>query len=64
MAHAAGATCFFRGELVGRAFCMGRFAALAGDLALTLRIHRRKTAITGTAALAVTLITALFVALI
>jgi hypothetical protein len=36
--------CFFRSELMGLAALMGSLAALAGNLALTLRIHAGKPA--------------------
>jgi hypothetical protein len=40
---------FFRSEFMRGAFCMRRTPALAGDLALLLRIHRCKTPIAASA---------------
>jgi hypothetical protein len=57
MAHAARAARLFRGELVRSALLVSGLAALAGDFALTLRIHRCETAVFGTATLLVALVT-------
>jgi hypothetical protein len=51
VAHAAGAACFFRGELVRRAFFMGGPAAFGGDFALLLRVHGSEAAFAGVALL-------------
>src|SRR5450830_884983 len=70
VAHRAGLTGFFRGELVGIARSVGGAAPFGGDFTLLVGIHRGEAAVAGVAALAAlaaataTLVTALVARLI
>ena len=61
VAHGAGTACFFRCELVGVARSVRSLAALGGDFALLLRIHRCEATVAGITALVVTFVATLVV---